>query len=226
MPRHSKSAQPDPPATGGRRSQQEAAATRERILTAALQTFSETGFGATSLREIGARAGVSQQLITHHFHTKLALWKAVVDHIFGALGRTLGDRARGLEGVSLPERMNLLTREFLTFSADHPELARLMMHEGAKRGERLEWLVEHHVRPLFQALSARIEEAQGRGLAPAGDPVQIAYVLIGANTVFSQPAEFEMLTGRKVSSPDVVDSHTELVMGMLLTGGGNQGGRA
>ena len=67
-------------------------------------------FDAASLRDIGERAGVSQQLITHHFKTKLGLWKAAVDGIFEAARETHGARMRGLEGVSDPERMRLLPR--------------------------------------------------------------------------------------------------------------------
>ncbi len=211
-----------PPTTRGRRSTRQADETRASILQAALEVFSAAGYGAGSLREIGRLAGVSQQLITHHFETKLSLWKSVVDAIFGQLGTELADRARGLEGVSVPERMRLMMRQSLMFSAEHPQLARLMNHEGANPGERLTWLVERHVRPLFATLQAEIEEAQALGLAPAGEPVHIAYVLHGASMLFAHAAEFEMLTGRSASAPEVVDAHLELVLGMLLPGAGAQ----
>jgi TetR/AcrR family transcriptional regulator len=202
----------------GRRSNAQAAHTRERILAAALGAFSEVGYGAASLRAIAARAGVSQQLITHHFETKLGLWKAVADGIFAKLASAAGERVRGLEGVSPPERMRLVARTFLRFSADHPELARFMMQEGASRGPRLEWLVERHLRPLFANMQSQIAEAQASRLAPPGDPIHIAYLLIGANTLFSQAAEFELLTGRDARSAEVVEAHADLVLGLLLPG--------
>ena len=205
-------------AAKGRRSNENAAETRDRIVRAALAAFSEMGFGAASLREIGERADVSQQLITHHFETKLGLWKAVVDHTFGELRASFVGRARELEGVSLPERMRLLIKEFLVFSAEHPEFARFMMHEGASKGPRLEWLVERHVRPIYKTIESRIEEAQGRGLMPMGDPFQIVYLLIGSTAMFSQAAEFELLVGRDVRSTEVVDARADLVLRLLLPG--------
>jgi hypothetical protein len=104
------------------------------------------------------------------------------------------------------------------------QVAAKQRRAGANPGERLAWLVERHVRPLFAMLRAEIEEAQDLGLAPAGDPIQIAYVLFGANILFAHAAEFEMLPGRRVDSPEVVDSHAELVMGMLLPGAAKAAG--
>jgi AcrR family transcriptional regulator len=179
------------------------------------------GFGAASLREIAERAGVSQQVITHHFETKLGLWKAAADHIFGRLGEALGERIRGLEGVRLDERMRLLIHAFLGFSAAHPELARFMTLEGAVRGERLEWLVERHVRPLFEAVRSEIEQAQARGIAVAGDPMHLAYLFVGANTVFTQATEFTLLTGRDVRAPEAARAYAELVVRALLPGAGS-----
>jgi len=202
----------------GRRSQQHAAATRERIETAALAAFAAMGFDAASTREIAARAGVNQQLITYHFETKLALWQAAANRIFGHLTRVFAERIRGLEGVGDTDRERLLMREYIRFSADHPELARFMMHEGARPGPRLEWLVDNHVRPLFEALQRRIAEAQAQGLAPACDPIHIAYILIGATTLFSQAAEFKLLTGRDPRDPELVDAHADLVLRLLLRG--------
>lgn len=44
--------------------------TRERILRAALELFSEQGFNATSVRDIAARAGITHAGLLHHFANK------------------------------------------------------------------------------------------------------------------------------------------------------------
>jgi TetR/AcrR family transcriptional regulator len=201
----------------GRRSRQHAARTRERIEKAALREFAEVGFDAASTREIAARARVNQQLVTYHFETKLGLWKAVADRIFAQLGRAVVVRPHGRQGVDEPARARLLIEQFVRFSVDHPEVARFMMHEGSRRGPRLEWLVERHVRPLFEAIRERIAEAQARGLGPAGDPIHIAYIVVGATALFSQAAEFELLTGRDARAPEAVEAHVNLLLDWLLS---------
>ena len=213
-----------PPPRRGRRSRQHAGQTRERIEDAALQEFAEVGFGAASTRGIAARAGVTQQLITYHFETKLALWKAVADRLFAQLGEALAARQRGLEGVDELTRARLLIKEYFRFSAAHPEVNRFMMHEGARRGPRLAWLVKRHLHPLFGGLRRRIADAQAQGLAPPGDPIHIAYILVGATMLFSQAAEFELLTGRDARAPEVVEAHADLVLRLMETGAARKEG--
>lgn len=200
----------------GRRSAEHGAKTRERIEAAALAAFSEMGFEAASTRLIASRAGVNPQLITYHFETKLGLWKAVADRTFEQLAARLGERMRGLEGVADDERTRLMLREYIRYAAEHPEIARFMAHEGARTGPRLSWLVERHVRPIFESMQQGIREAQARGSMPAGESILISYVLIGATTMFSQAAEFELLTGRDPCTPEMIESHADLILGLLM----------
>jgi TetR/AcrR family transcriptional regulator len=205
------------PAPRGRRSQQ-TGATRERIQCAALEAFAQAGFDGASTRAIAARADVTQQLITYHFGSKLALWKAVADRIFVELGARFDARLRGLKGVDDDTTDRLLVREFLSFGAERPELTRLMMHEGGRRGPRLRWLVERHVRPLCLRMRERLLAAQSHGRAVSGDPWQLTYILIGATMLFAQSAEFQLLTGRDPVEPEFLEAHADLVLRLLMPG--------
>src|SRR4051794_30357270 len=51
---------------------------RERILAAALEEFSERGFAGARVDAIARRAGLNKQLISHHFGGKQALYDAVM----------------------------------------------------------------------------------------------------------------------------------------------------
>src|SRR6476619_4067217 len=73
--------------------------TRERILAAALDLFSERSFEGATTRDIAARAGVTQPLLNYHFRSKDALWRAAVDTLFDTLSEALSTRADGLRGV-------------------------------------------------------------------------------------------------------------------------------
>ena len=52
---------------------------RERILTAAIRSFSEVGYAGTTTAGIARDAHVTQPLIHHHFGSKDGLWRAAVD---------------------------------------------------------------------------------------------------------------------------------------------------
>jgi AcrR family transcriptional regulator len=62
----------------GRRSQAEAARTRERVLARAERLFSQRGYRGVSLRELAEACGVRPFTIQHHFGSKLGLYDAVL----------------------------------------------------------------------------------------------------------------------------------------------------
>jgi AcrR family transcriptional regulator len=206
------------PAPRERRMQQRSIETRERIEAAALDAFADIGFEGASTSEIARWAGVTQQLVGYHFGTKLALWEAVADKIFGEIGDRFAQRVIGLEGVDDATRLRLMVRDFINFSAEHPELARFMGHVGKTPGPRLDWLVEHHIRPAFSAIQAGFVNAQREGLVPDGDPIHLAYLMIGSIAIFSQAAEVEALTGVDPRAPEQVERYADLVERILLPG--------
>ncbi|QIJ64005.1 TetR family transcriptional regulator [Streptomyces sp. JB150] len=56
--------------------------TRERILTAAREEFSERGYEKTSVRGIAKAAGVDSALVHHYFGTKEQVFQAAVETVF------------------------------------------------------------------------------------------------------------------------------------------------
>ncbi|WP_112469101.1 TetR/AcrR family transcriptional regulator [Streptomyces triticisoli] len=66
----------------GRPRREEAADTRDRILTVAREEFSEHGYEKTSVRGIAKAAGVDSALVHHYFGTKEQVFEAAVAVIF------------------------------------------------------------------------------------------------------------------------------------------------
>ncbi len=192
--------------------------TRESIEKAALEAFSEAGFDAASTRHIAHQAGVKQQLITYHYGSKLELWKAVADRLFTACHDRLAKRAGDLDGLDGAIRIRQLIREFLLFAAENPALARFMMHEGVRSSPRLRWLFERHTKRLFELARSGFTAAQAEGLAPAADPVHLIYILLGATSIFSQAAEFSLVTGRDPRESEATERYIELVLRLILPG--------
>ena len=192
-----------------RRPQQRSLDTRDRLVEAALETFATHGFDGATTREIAQLAGVALAALPYHFTTKEALWRAAADRIFGLLGDTFRRRLAGLEGVDLPTRLRLILRDFVRFQAAHPELHRFMIHEGVRKSPRLEWLVETHIRPIYDFVRAMIEAAQAEGTAPPiGRPEHLHYMLIGAaSSVYALAAEFELLSGSPANEEALVADH-------------------
>ncbi len=192
--------------------------TGERILRAALEAFSENGFDGATTREIAARGGVPLGLLQYHFGGKPKLWRAAVDRAFAEL-------RSGLEAVLVDptpaddrERLRRLIRGHVHFVARNPEFVRLMHDEGKRRGPRMRWMVDRHVKPLHTALVPLIRRAQQGGLLPAGiDPIHFVYILAGAvGVIFHQAEECKRVSGVDPTDPAAVESHARAVEQLVL----------
>lgn len=212
------------PATQERPVRRRARETRERIEAAALTAFAEFGFEGASTGEIAGRAGVTQQLVIYHYETKLALWKTVADRLFEELTRRINARIEGLSGVDDGTRLRLLIREFVRFSAEVPELARFVVHEGDRDGPRLTWLVERHIRPQFEVIIRAFETGQATGLVARGNPVHLFFLLLGSAAMLAQRAQAQLLSGRDLASGEELDAYADLVVRAILVGDAGENG--
>lgn len=184
--------------------------TRARIVEAALECFSERGFHGASTREIARRAGANQGLITYHFRSKEELWRAVVDRIFSTLIGKVSERLQQLADWDDRERARELIRMYVRFVAEHPELFRLMVEEGKTDDDRMQWLVDKHLRPAYEAMP--LGDFFDERLKP-----HAYYVLAGAgSTIFAISHECRRLTGLDPSTERAIDTHADFVANLLL----------
>jgi AcrR family transcriptional regulator len=192
----------------------QSAATRERIVEAAVEAFAEKGFLGASTREIARRAGTNQGLITYHFRSKDELWRAAADRIFGMLGKRLAERLGSLELADLRERAREAIREYVRFAAAHPELFRLMVDEGKVSDDRMKWLVDTHLKPRFATISSGLGAAAGidDSLLP-----HAFYALAGAaSLIFAVAPECRRLTGLDSLTEEAVETHAEFVARLMV----------
>jgi AcrR family transcriptional regulator len=192
--------------------------TREKIVRVALEAFTELGFDGASTRAIAARAGVNQGLIPYYFGNKLKLWQESVDWAFAALRAGLAGFEVGDDALDDRARLEVLLRRYVHFVSRHTEFVRLMNEEGKRDGPRTEWLVERHVRPLYERLSELFERAAQAGqLTPKVDPLHFHYIFVGAvSAIFHQAPECRLLTGVDPCDPDVTAAHADVLVDLFL----------
>jgi TetR/AcrR family transcriptional regulator len=191
--------------------------TRARIIAAAREAFSTMGFEGASLRSVAKEAGAPHQLATYYFKTKEELWMTVMDELATGFLDQLGNRIRGLEGVDAATKLRLVVREFVNYSAEYPQLHRLMTMEGRKESERLVWLIGRHVSRFFAISTKLIREAQTLGAVRPGDPGQLHYCAIGvATAAFSLAPEYKLVTGKDPFTRPHVEQIADLVCDFLF----------
>jgi len=192
--------------------------TAERILSAALKAFSEKGFEGARSRDIAARAKVTLGLVQYHFGTKDELWKAAVARAFDDMEEGLSSVLENADEMDEHELLSTMIHNHVYFVAKHTEFIRIMHDEGKRRGPRMRWLTDNHVKPLFEKVLPLIENAQKRGLLLSGvHPMHFVYSLIGAvGMIFQQAEECKRLTGIDPNSPEAVAEHARTIESLFL----------
>ncbi len=192
--------------------------TRQQIVDAAVRAFAATGYEGTSTRDIAARAGVTQGLVTYYFSSKDELWRAAADELFGQMGddvpadRPLGGaRPKGTARESAREAV----RAYVRFSAAHPEVFHFMAEGGKQDEDRMRWLVDTHVRPRYDAVLALAGIVLGGDAEELG--VNFYYALVGAaSLLFAAAPECAVLTGTDALDPATIERHAELVARLFV----------
>jgi AcrR family transcriptional regulator len=101
---------------------------QEHIVAAALQEFSERGYGGASIRDIAQRAGMSMSALYHYYPGKqdllVALLNEGMESFYAACDEALADA-----GDSPAEQLEALVDATVRFRARHPEKSRIAASE-------------------------------------------------------------------------------------------------
>ncbi len=196
---------------------------RERLLEAALVEFGAKGFDGASTRAIAERADAHQPQIHYHFESKDALWSAAVDHLFAELGRAMDGLDFGADPAgprtveALADGFAEMIRRFVRFAAAHPELNQIMLHEATAQSARLRWMVERHVRPLYDTVRALWRRLRAAGVAAPIDEAVFHYVLVGAASLpYVNAPEARLLTGGEPTGRSFVEQHADGLVATFL----------
>jgi AcrR family transcriptional regulator len=126
------------------------------ILARGLTAFAELGYDGASVRELARRLGVSHNFINDRYGSKEQFWRAVVD-------RSLTDQVAQLRAVLSVSggddlvRLRNLVHAFYQQNVAEPDLPRIMQYESIRGGERLEYVFQHYLVPVRDAVAPLVQ---------------------------------------------------------------------
>jgi AcrR family transcriptional regulator len=174
--------------TGGRlaprkRQEEKSEASVSAVLDAGLELFSTQGYGATTLREIAAKAGTSVGNIYHHFPDKHAIYQRLIDRYWERLLDPELPLNRIFARGGFPEdleEMAVAIEQVVTDNAAHILLIYVDIIEF--QGE--------HVRAFYEGMANRFAGAYGPSFAARkkagefGDADPMTAVMVATRWLF------------------------------------------
>ena len=152
--------------------------TKERILEAALEMFSQNGYAGTNIRELSASLGLVKSGVYKHYESKEAIWNALLDQMIAYYADHFGSAEHlppvpdSLEGlVAMTMRMvNLtvhdekiiMTRKVLTLEQYRDVRAR-------------ELATKHFLTGLTEIFTRIFMDMMEKGLLREDDPKMLAF---------------------------------------------------
>lgn len=185
------------------------------LLQGALEAFAEHGYEGTSVRDIGRRLGLSHALLGLRFGSKQDLWFAAMDHAFQSWQRSFAALDTTADDLEL---LRAGIHAYVVFAGTHPEVHRIISHEGAIDSPRIRYIYAKVIAPT----RALAEDLLTR-LAAAGRTRPIPYaafhllVAHGAGALFTSRVEADLL-GAPAYTPESVEAHADLITEIIVAG--------
>ena len=152
--------------------------TKEKILLAALDMFSQKGYEGTNIRELSASLGLVKSGIYKHYESKEAIWNALLDRMIAYYGERFGS-AEHLPPVpdSLEDFISMTMRMVhLTIHDEQIVKTRKVLTLEQYRDERARDLAtKHFLTGLTEMFTHIFTGMMDKGLLRKDDPAMLAF---------------------------------------------------
>jgi AcrR family transcriptional regulator len=205
-------------ATAPNKNSARAAASRLRILDAALAEFAEKGLAGARVDEIAERGGINKRMLYAYFGNKEDLWLAVLERAY--LAKRDEENLIKVADLAPEEAMSRLVSFNLRYTAAHPEFVALLNQENLHRATYLSR--SDKVRALYTPLLGLIRDVLERGAANgvfrAGvDPMQLYVTIIGIGHFYvANHHTLSNILGAGLMAPGALDAREAHCISVVL----------
>ncbi len=183
------------------------------ILEAALQVFSEEGYGGTHLKDIAQSLGVTNPVMSYRFENKRDLWEKAMEF----LGDKLVERFHAiqleynaLEGIPV---MRAYVTQYIYFLAENPALYKILAQEMGQKSWRSQYLIDKLFNPLIWFGEKSIESPMDslKEFKTIPRPNFISIILGASSSFFALEQLLKSQYGSDVFDQEQIKHHAEVV---------------
>ena len=152
--------------------------TKERILAAALEMFSQNGYAGTNIRELSASLGLVKSGVYKHYESKEAIWNALLDQMIAYYGEHFGSPDHLPPVPDSPEELTRLTMHMVNITV-HDEkiiMTRKVLTLEQFRDDRAKDLAtKHFLTGLTEMFTQIFTGMMEKGVLRKDDPKMLAF---------------------------------------------------
>ena len=152
--------------------------TREKILAAALDMFSQYGFAGTNIRELAGSLGMGKSSMYRHFESKEELWNALLDELIAYYEARFGSPEHLPPVPDSLEALVTMTMRLVGFTVHDESVikSRKLLSIEQFRDERARDLATRYfLTGLTQMFTQIFSGMMERGLLRRDDPAMLAF---------------------------------------------------
>ena len=152
--------------------------TKERILAAALEMFSQNGYAGTNIRELSASLGLVKSGVYKHYESKEAIWNALLDEMIAYYGEHFGSAERLPPVPDSPEALTRLTMQMVNITVHDEKIVmtrKLLTLEQYRDDRARELATKHFLTGLTEIFTQVFAGMMDKGLVKQEDPAMLAF---------------------------------------------------
>ena len=176
---------------------------RAAILNAAVREFAQEGVAGARTDAIARSAGVNKALLYYYFKDKEAMYRAVLDQVFGGVRAAIHNALS--QELSPREKLASYVGAHFDYIASNPLYPRIVQAEFLRAGRdpsRLQRIAKEYFRPVFLEISALLEAGATNGDFRQVDPLHFIPSMISVIVFYFNTAPImKLMTGSDPMSP-------------------------
>ena len=152
--------------------------TKERILDAALEMFSQNGYAGTNIRELSASLGLVKSGVYKHFESKEAIWNALLDRMIAYYAEHFGSAEHLPSVPDSLEELTQMTMKMVNFTVQDERVImtrKVLTLEQYRDQRACELATKHFLTGLTDMFTRIFAGMMDKGLLRRDDPQMLAF---------------------------------------------------
>ena len=152
--------------------------TKERILEAALEMFSQNGYAGTNIRELSASLGLGKSGVYKHYESKEAIWNALLDEMIAYYGEHFGSSEHLPPVPDSQEGLVTMTMQMVNFTVHDERIImtrKVLTLEQFRDGRARELATKHFLTGLTEIFTHIFAGMMDKGSLRRDDPAMLAF---------------------------------------------------